>query len=354
MADPSKTEKATPRRRDELRRKGQVAKSQELNTALLFLVAVFFLRWYMPFMGNYVTETTQDLWRNLILDMSVHSFMVLMRQISVQFLLMMAPFLSVLLLIALVSNIFQVGFRASLESVKPDLNKVNPIQGFKRFFSLQPLVQLGINLFKIAVLVWISWNILNAHYAMLLQSSLMNLDNTGRLLGAVVWEIAWKVGLAMLVIAIGDFFWQRWYFERNIRMSKQEVKDESKNMEGDPQIKSRIRQLQRKAALNRMMENVPRADVILTNPTHLSIAIAYDKDTMNAPEVLAKGADKVALRIRERAEEFDIPRIENKPLAQALFRSAEVGEPIPADLYSAVSEVLIYVYQLTGRLDDFL
>lgn len=354
MADPSKTERATPRRRDELRRKGQVAKSQELNTALLFLAAVLFLRFYLPFMGQYVTETTQDLWRDLLLDLNVHSFMALMRELSLQFLLMMAPFLAVLLVIALAVNIFQVGLSASLEPLKPDLNKVNPIQGFKRLFSLQPLVQLSINLLKIAVLIWISWGILSHHYRALLQSSLMNLDNTGVLLGAIVWEIGWKVGLAMLVIAAGDFFWQRWYHERNIRMSKQEVKDEHKNTEGDPQIKSRIRQLQRKAALSRMMENIPRADVILTNPTHLSVAIAYDPETMAAPEVIAKGANAVALRIRERAKEHDIPLLENKPLAQALFRTAEVGDPIPADLYSAVSEVLIYVYQLTGKLEDYL
>lgn len=354
MADPSKTEKATPRRRDELRRKGQVAKSQELNTAILFMVAVLFLRWYLPFMGNYVAETTQDLWQEVLVDLDLHLFMMLMREISVAFLLMMAPFLGILMIIAVLANVFQVGLKASLEPLKPDLNKVNPIQGFKRLFSLQPLVQLGVNLLKIALVIWIAWSILSSHYTELLQSSLMNLDNISALLAAVVWEVGWKIALAMFVIAAGDFAWQRWYHERNIRMSKQEVKDEQKNMEGDPQVKSRIRQMQRKAALNRMMENIPRADVILTNPTHLSIAIVYDQEHMNAPEVLAKGANEVALRIRERAKEFDIPLIENKPLAQALFRSTEVGDPIPADLYSAVSEVLIYVYQLTGKLDDYL
>ncbi len=354
MADPSKTEKATPRRKDELRRKGQVAKSQELNSALLFMMSVLFLGWYLPYVGDFVGRTTENLWGKVATEMQLQDFMNLMQTVSLDFLLTLAPFLLMLMGMALISNIFQVGLKTSFQSLKPDFSRVNPVQGFKRFFALQPLVQLAINLVKIALIVWVSWLVLSSHYLQLLQSSLMNLDNAGEMLGQIVWEIGWKIGLIMLVIALLDFAWQRWYHERNIRMSKQEVKDEQKNTEGDPQVKSRIRQLQRKAALNRMMENVPRADVILTNPTHLSIAIAYDQDTMAAPEVLAKGANAVAMRIRERAKEHDVPLIENKPLAQSLFRTAEVGEPIPADLYAAVSEVLIYVYQLSGKLDDYL
>jgi flagellar biosynthetic protein FlhB len=182
----------------------------------------------------------------------------------------------------------------------------------------------------------------------------MELGHTGRLLGAIVWEIVWKLGLLLLLVAAVDTAWQRWYFSRNIRMSKQELKDEHKNTEGDPQIKARLRQLQRKAAMNRMMEDLPRADVVLTNPVHLAVAIAYDRERMNAPTVLAKGASQVAERIKARAREHEIPVIENKPLARALFRATEVGQEIPAELYAAVSEVLIYIYQLNGQLETYL
>jgi flagellar biosynthetic protein FlhB len=197
-------------------------------------------------------------------------------------------------------------------------------------------------------------SVLSHHYPVLLQTVEMSLGQTGALLGAVVWELVWKMGGVMLVLSAADVVWQRYNFERNIRMSKQEIKDESKNSEGDPQVKARIRQLQRKAALQRMMEAIPRADVVLTNPTHLAIAIGYDRENMGAPQVLAKGANAVAERIKDKAREAQVPVMENKPLARALFRSTDVGDEIPAELYTAVSEVLIYVYRMSGKLDDYL
>lgn len=279
--------------------------------------------------------------------------MHLMTQLMAGFMQALAPLFMALLLTALISNVGQVGLRLSFYPLKPDFTKLSPVQGFKRLFSAQPLVQLAQNLVKIALFVWMSVSILTQHYQQLLQTVNMSLGESGRLIGSVAWEIAWKLGLIMLVLALVDLVWQRWYFERSIRMSKQEIKDEHKNAEGDPQIKSKIRQLQRKAALRRMMESVPRADVILTNPTHLAVAIEYKPDQMAAPQVVAKGANAVAERIKERAREFEIPILENKPLARALFRSVEIGGEIPAELYAAVSEVLIYVYQMTGRLEEF-
>lgn len=354
MVDPSKTEKATPRRRSETRDKGQVAKSQEFNTAILFVLALVLLRLYLPRMNAVLQSSTHELWSTFPRELTVASFMDIMWQMGLGIFMALAPLFLFLLIGALLVNIAQVGLKVSLYPLKPNLNKLSPISGFKRLFSLQPLVQLGINLIKMSLIVWLSWSILNAHYNALLQSVQMDLDQTGILLGAIVWEIGWKIGLAMLVLAIGDLAWQRWYHERNLRMSKQEIKDEHKNMDGDPQIKARIRQLQRKAAQNRMMDAIPRADVILTNPVHLAVALAYDPAGMNAPQVLAKGAAAVAERIKERAREYDVPIIENKPLARALFRSTEVGGEVPAELYAAISEVLIYVYQLTGRLDEYM
>lgn len=354
MADPSKTEEATPRRRAELRRKGQVAKSQELNAAILFAVAILFLRFYIPYVADFVAELSREIWTAPLQEMDLSAFMDLMRQLAFGFLLTFIPFFIVLVLTALAVNVAQVGLKMSLYPLRPDFNKVNPVSGFKRLFSLQPLLQLAQSLVKIAAMVLLAWLILRSHYAALLQTVSMELGHTGRLLGAIVWEIVWKLGLLLLVVAAVDTAWQRWYFSRNIRMSKQELKDEHKNTEGDPQIKARLRQLQRKAAMNRMMEDLPRADVVLTNPVHLAVAIAYDRERMNAPTVLAKGASQVAERIKARAREHEIPVIENKPLARALFRATEVGQEIPAELYAAVSEVLIYIYQLNGQLETYL
>lgn len=354
MADPSKTERATDRRRDELRRKGQVAKSQEFNAAILFVLAIVFLRYYLPFMGLFVRNKTISLWQNLPHEMYLQDFMDVMTDLVYGLFLVMAPFFILLVVTALLVNLSQVGLMISWIPLKPDLSKVNPISGFKRLFSLQPMVQLGQNLIKISIFIWISWSILSRYYDALLMTVHMNLDDTGHLLGAVVWEIVWKIALAMFLMAIADLAWQRWYYERNIRMSKQEIKDEHKNVEGDPQIKARIRQMQRKAAMNRMMDAIPRADVILTNPIHLAVVLAYHKDEMNAPTVVAKGAAEIAERIKEQGREYQVPIMENKELARALFRTTEVGEEIPGDLYTAVSEILIYVYQISGKLDDYM
>jgi flagellar biosynthesis protein FlhB len=351
--DPSKTEKATPKRRDELRGKGQTAKSQELNTAILFIVSIVFMRLYFPAVVQHVKNTTYQFWHVFPKDMTPDSFLLLWSQLSMGMFQIMAPLFLALGLTAILSNVGQVGLRFSLYSIRPDIAKLNPIQGFKRLVSPQPFVQLAQNLVKITFFVWVAVAILTSHYQQLLQTVHMPLSETGRLIGAVVWEIFWKLGLVMLTLAIIDITWQRWFFERSIRMSKQEVKDEQRSADGDPQVKAKIRQLQRKASVQRMMESIPRADVILTNPVHLAIAIEYKPDSMNAPLVIAKGAEAVAERIKERARECEVPILENKPLARALFRSVDVGQEVPAELYAAVSEVLIYVYQLTGRIEDF-
>ncbi|MGV3522922.1 MAG: flagellar biosynthesis protein FlhB [Candidatus Sericytochromatia bacterium] len=354
MSDPSKTEQATPRRRSELRNKGQVARSQELNAAVLFLLALFGLRLFLQPISAFISRSTLEMWRDLPTEMTIDSLMSLFIGLGSGLLSALLPFFGMLMIAGIVVNVAQVGFGLSSKALKPDLGRLNPISGFKRLFSLQPFVQLGQNLVKIGLSTALAWSILRAHYTELLQTVDQPLDSTGVLLGSIVWEIGWKMGVLLLALAAADFAWQRYYFERNIRMSKQEVKDEMRNSEGDPQVKARIRQLQRKAAQNRMMENIPRADVILTNPVHLAVALAYDREAMNAPQVLAKGAAAVAERIKEQAREHQIPILENKPLARALFRSTEVGQEIPADLYSAVSEVLIYVYQLSDRLDEYL
>lgn len=352
--DPSKTEQATPRKRSELRNKGQVARSQEFNTAVLFILAIVFLRFYLPGVFLYVESSTAELWGQFPKDMDASDLIAMMASLGMGMMVALAPLFLMLMIGAVLVNVLQVGFQFSMYPLRFDLAKLNPVNGFKRLFSLQPLIQLAQNLVKIAIFTALSWSILASHYHQLLQTVQMELGETGTLIGAIVWEIGWKIGLTMMVLALIDLAWQRWYFSRNIRMSKQEIKDESRNSEGDPQVKARIRSLQRKAALSRMMEAVPRADVILTNPVHLAVAVAYHREDMNAPRVLAKGAAKVAERIKDSARSHDVPIIENKELARALYRTTEVGQEIPADLYAAVSEVLIYVFQVSGKLDDYI
>jgi flagellar biosynthetic protein FlhB len=353
MSDPSKTEEATPRRQNELRNKGQTVKSQELNAAVLFLVAIFFMRAYLPQLVSYIRSETYQLWHTLPKDITLEGFLALMRHLTAGMLQALTPLFIAMIITAVIVNIGQVGLNFTTYPLRPDLSKLNPIPGFKRLFSKQPFVQLAQNLLKIGFFLWIASSILRRNYVLLLQTVHMPLGETGALLGRITWEICWKLALTMLVLAVIDVIWQRWSYKKSIRMSQQEVKDETKNSEGDPQIKARIRQLQRKAAMKRMMESVPRADVVLTNPTHLAVAIEYKPDSMAAPQVVAKGAEAVAERIKAIAREHDVPILENKPLARALFRNTEVGDEIPADLYNAVSEVLIYVYQMTGRLEEF-
>lgn len=333
-----------------MRSKGQVAKSQELNTALLFVVAVVFLRFYFQRIVLYVETLTSHLWTTLPLEVNPAYLMEIFTLLLGGMLMVLAPFFFALIVTAVIANIYQVGWILSFQPLQPDITRFNPIAGFKKFFSWQPFIQLFQNMIKIIIFVWISYSILSYHYPTLLQTVNMDIVETGAVIGAITWEICWKLGLVMLILAIADFAWQRYYFERSIRMSKQEVKDEHKNSEGDPLIKSKIRQLQRKAAMRRMMEAIPKADVVLTNPVHLAVVIEYKQEIMGAPQVTAKGAGQVAERIKELAREHRIPILENKPLARSLFRAVEIGEEVPSEFYAAVSEVLVYVYQLTGKI----
>ncbi|PKL77236.1 MAG: hypothetical protein CVV27_06160, partial [Candidatus Melainabacteria bacterium HGW-Melainabacteria-1] len=211
MADPSKTEKATPRRRSELRGKGQVAKSQEFNTALLFILALVFLRFYFDGVGQFIETSTTELWSRFPAEFDTLDFMALMSQLAGGALLALAPLFAALVIGALLVNVLQIGFQFTTFPLKPSLSKLNPISGFKRLFSLQPMVQLVQNLVKIAIMIWIAWAVLMAYYQQLLQTVHMDLDETGRLLGAIVWEIGWKIALAMLVLSLVDLAWQRWY-----------------------------------------------------------------------------------------------------------------------------------------------
>lgn len=352
MFDDDKTEEATPKRRQDAIKKGNVVRSVDLGVGVKFVLAIFLLRSLAMPSWNTLESLTVNAWRHFPTDVSAQQADEMMRYYSYQLLGLLAPILFGMLLFGVTTQVVQVGLHVNPGALKFDLQRLNPFGsgGFKRFFSAQPYQQLLINLAKLIALGWLGWTIVVRAYPHLLDTVHMDLADAGATYGALVWEVCWKIGLALLIIGIVDYVLAKRRFEKSIRMSKQEIKDENKSQDGDPQVKSRQRQLRMQASRKRMMANVPRADVVVTNPTHLAIAIEYNASKMGAPTVVAKGADHLALKIREIAKEHQVPIVENKPLAQALYREVDIEEEIPSELYAAVSDVLVYVFRMSGKL----
>jgi flagellar biosynthetic protein FlhB len=347
-----KTEEATPKRRQDAIKKGNVTRSIELSVGVKFILAILLLRSLLLPSWNTLESLTVNAWRHFPTDLTAQQADEMMRYYSYQMLGLLAPILLGMLLFGVITQVAQVGLHLNPGALKADLSRLNPFGpgGFKRFFSAQPYQQLAVSVLKMTALGWLGWSIVRRRYPQLLDTVHMDLSSAGLAYGALVWEVCWKIGLAMLILGIIDFVLAKRRFNKSIRMSKQEVKDESKSQDGDPQVKGRQRQLRMQAARKRMMSNIPRADVVVTNPTHLAIAIEYNASKMGAPTVVAKGADHLALKIREIAKEHKVPIVENKPLAQALYREVDIEEEIPSELYAAVSDVLVYVFRMSGKL----
>ena len=265
------------------------------------------------------------------------------------------PVLLIALIFGLLGNILQTGVVFSAQALIPKLDKINPIAGLKRLFAIRSLVELAKTIFKLSLIAYVVATTLMADYP-----TILALGNAGlsyskvvplivSTAGAIGFKIMLKVALLLLILAILDYLYQRWQHEQDIRMTREEMREEMKRTEGDPEIKRRIRRVQRELSMARMMKAVPEADAVITNPTHIAVAIKYDYETMDAPYVVAKGERQVALKIREVAMENDVPMVENPPLARALYKNAEIGEAIPMEFYQAVAEVLAYVDELTQR-----
>ncbi|NLY29173.1 MAG: flagellar biosynthesis protein FlhB [Firmicutes bacterium] len=343
-----KTEPATPRRREEARKKGQVAKSQELNTALLLLGMALLLgvsgEWAIARLALFVRQVLGDGVGRVEFSLAgiqgLHSHAVLC------IVVVAGPVMGTALALGLVSQFLQVGFNFTTEPLAPQLNRLNPVEGAKRIFSKRAFVELLKSCLKIAIVAYVAYSAigkdLNRLQALLwvepIQAAAFTMEGVRRI---GLWT-----GACLLALAGIDYLYQRWEYEESLKMSVQDVKDELKETEGDPQIRSAIRARQRQLANSRMMQAVPTADVVITNPTHFAVALKYDARSMAAPMVVAKGADYLAARIRQIAVDNDVPIVENPPLARALYDSVPVGREIPADLYQAVAEVLAYVYRL--------
>ena len=346
-----RTERATPKRREEARRQGQVPRSTELTHALVLLVGVGVL----AALGGRMLRGLSELVRVQLAGatasaVSVEGVYVLFQRLSMQILMVMLPLVLALILIGLSSNVLQVGFMVTARPLTPRWSAINPIEGFKRIFSLRSVTELVKALLKVGLIGLIAWTTVKADLEQLVP--LIGADGTLLLsrVGAATVKLGLRVGAALLVLAILVYGYQRWEYERSIRMSRQEVEEEQKQQDGDPQVKSRIRQMQRQLSRRRMMTAVPTADVVITNPTHVAVALKYDRVTMAAPVVVAKGMRKLAQRIKETAREHHVPIVEDPPLARLLYREAELDRPIPVSLYQAVAQVLAHVWRLRARL----
>lgn len=343
-----KTEPATEKKRDESRRKGKVVKSAELNSALIIVFGLLVLYFSGAAIFINLASVLREAFMgiaNVNITPEVAHHMV-MKGLS-NFMRIMAPVVIGLMVIGLASSYAQVGFLFSLESLQPSWGKLNPLNGVKKvLISRRSMVELLKNLFKVSIIGFIAYFALDG----MMESSVTLMDSTAddilNFMARTSLGVGVKTGLAFLALAVFDYIYQRFEYNHEMRMTKQEVKEEYKSQEGDPQIKGRIKTIQRQIAYKRMMQDVPKADVVVTNPTHLAIALKYEASKMSAPKVVAKGADLIAMRIREIAATNSVPIIEDKPLAQTLYKTVDIGDEIPEKLFNAVAQVLAYIYRL--------
>ncbi|MCI9388752.1 MAG: flagellar biosynthesis protein FlhB [Lachnospiraceae bacterium] len=342
-----KTEKATPKKRRDQRKKGNVFTSKDVATLISFLAAFYGLKFYFPVIYRNVKAY---LLRYLGYMASVDELsMGTLGGIGIDTMgtiaIVILPFLAIMAAVGVLSTAIQTRFLFTMESVKPKFSKLNPINGIKNLFSLKNLVELLKNLIKISILLIFLYNMIRGDLLGIARTIDMDLSiSTAYTLDAVM-RIVFQLALAFAVLAVFDYLYQHWDYERQLKMTKQEVKEEFKQTEGDPKVKGKIRDIQRQRARSRMMQAVPEADVVIRNPTHYAVALKYDIEKDNAPILVAKGQDELALRIVRVAEENDVYIVENKVLARALYASTPLDREIPQEFYGTVAEILVYVFK---------
>lgn len=351
MADEDKTEEATPRKRQDERKKGNIFQSKDITTAIFIFVSFFALKLLFPYMYRtlsqcmvFFLQLTQS-----INNIEITETATILGYILKTTLMLILPILFICMMTNVVITMFQTKMLFSLESLKFKFSKLNPLQGIKRMFSLRTQVELIKSLLKITIIgVLIYSSIVNLIEQLPITFG-MSIIDICRFTGNAVLSLVWKIGVVFFAIAILDLLYQRWDYEKKIKMSKHEVKQEYKQMEGDPLIKSKRREMQQRMAMGRMMQQVPEADVVIRNPTHFAIALKYNEAVSTAPIVLAKGQDYMAYKILQVAEEHGIPLVENPPLARGIYHTVEVGREILPEHYQAVAEVFAWIYRLNKR-----
>ena len=351
MADSGeKKHDASPYRRQQAREKGQVARSADLGSALVLLLAVLALRWWGPqIAANAATLMKAGFTQTRYWQDDPRAASGLVAGSVLECLWVLLPVMLSVCGIVLVNNWFQIGFMFLPDKLTVDWKRIDPLAGTKRLFELPNIARLGFGLLKIslvavviAVGVWGRWDVI-------IQAQMLSVGEVGLLVWDTTIDMCLRTAIVLLLLAALDYGFQWWKMEQDLKMTDEEIREEMKMMNGDPQIAARRRAVQRQLMMNRIHHDVPNADVVITNPTELAIAIKFDMKTMIAPVVVAKGAGHVAARIRKLALESKVPIVERKPLAQALFKNVEIGQAIPVEQYAAVAEVLRYVYQLQGK-----
>ncbi len=352
-----KTEQPTAKKLRDARNDGQVAKSQEVGHAAGLMALFILIRVMYPYLADNFSGMFRYVYGQIPEFIVMHdgylpfqNIRTVLNQALLRILLIALPFLATALLIALVCNITQVGWKITTKPLQPKLSKLNPIKGFKKIFSTRKIFELIKAIAKIAIIAIVVYVYFRGYTASVFTLYDMPLSQAVGLLGNTIVEVGLRIAAVYIVIAAADVVYQRRKFRKDMMMTKQEVKDEYKNTEGDPQIKGQQRRRMQQASMRRMMQELPQADVVITNPTHYAVAISYDAEKYDAPRVIAKGEDYLAQRIKDIAKENDIEIVENKPLARMLYANVDVGDFVPPELYQAVAEVLAFVYHLKGKV----
>lgn len=345
--DAERTEYPTPRRLSRAREEGNVPKTVELNSAAILITGTLLLYIMMKELVRDIIVFFNIIWGEIpYLVFSVESLQKYMGAGMLKVGGMLAPFMLALMVTGVAANILQSGWNFTLKPVMPKLSKLNPINGFRRFISIGGFVDLLKNFIKIGLVGLVAYWTVKAEFENFIPLIDMELGQITTFIGLLTFKVAFRISLVILLIGILDYIWVKYKYIKDLKMTKQEVKDEHRQSEGPPEVKREIRKVQVRTAMQRMMRDVPSAEVVITNPTHLAVALKYEQETMAAPVVVAKGARLVAEKIKRLALENDIPIVENKPLAQALYKSVEVGEAIPPKFYAAVAEILAFVFRL--------
>ncbi len=344
MADEEKTEQATPKKLREAREKGQVAKSSELAGAIVLLGAILFFYFNFNSMADNIMIMMRHYYSLKPFDLNTANTMVLYKNVIGIFIKLLLPFILVLLVLSILANVAQFGFIFTTKPLEFKLDKLNPVNGLKNIFSIKSFGEMIKSIVKIVIVLLVAYMVIKKE---ILSSPMMissPIKFSYMYLLSAVWKLFFYLVLLILLLSIIDFFFQRYVYMKNQRMSKFEIKQEMKQMEGDPLIKARVRRLQREMAKRRMMEAVKTATVVITNPTHFAIAIKYEASKSNAPVVIAKGVDSVALKIKAIAVENNVPIVENKALVHAMYRFCSIEKEIPEKFYKAIAEVIAYIW----------
>ena len=351
--DQDKTEPATPKRLSEARDKGQVMKSREVTTAFVFIVVIIYLYFNLSHIGN-VISTELVYYFSVFPHLNLDYITCVRITYSLIYTVLYAvlPFILVVAAASLVSNLAQVGLLLTLEPLIPELARINPVSGMKRFFSLQSVNELVKSMFKFFVLGAIAYFTCMPYLKKILVLQYMTPEFDVFFTVKIIYKFFLNMMAAILALAIADYLLQRYQFNKKLRMSKQEVKDEAKQFEGNQQVKGKIRKMQREMARRKILKEVKTAHVVITNPTHFAVALKYDNKKHGAPVVLAKGADELALLIKKIAKENDIPTVENKYVARTLYELCEPGQAIPQGLYKAVAEILAHLYATNKKFKE--